>query len=154
LGAAELDQIRETLGEAVETRFKERLTSSQGFLAFRDRSISGWVWTTQQPRFKEGKSPFFYAVKIPRKSMYIYDAYTLPAARNRGVMKSIFSHLLFALKQYDIDCAFFTYDSTNSAMQRLAINNGFIKAATLTYQRRLWRVKRNTVGLEKICALN
>lgn len=150
----DLYQIQVKHGRVVQNRFLERLTSSKGYQVIMEDTTVGWLWTTRHRRPKEGVPPFIYAVHPPERSTYIYDVYTAPAARRRGVMTALFPHALAELKQQGIRCAFFTHDRNNTAMERLARANGFISAGYLHYRRWLGWQDQDITDLEKICVLN
>jgi ribosomal protein S18 acetylase RimI-like enzyme len=150
----DLDKVRADLGVATANRFSDRLTSSKGYIALDGDLIAGWLWITDKMRPKEGVYPFFYKITPPKGSVYIFDGYTVSAARKRGVMKVLVRHLLFELKQAGVDYAIFTYDHNNIAIERLLQTHGFSTVGTLTYRRYLWWVKQDTSGLENICVSN
>lgn len=152
--ASDLERIGNEIGHITQMRFSARLDASQGYFAQDAGNILGWIWVTRKTRPKEGAPPFLYRITPPRTAAYIYDVYTVPTARNQGVMKALLRHLLVELKQNGIEWVFMTHDQGNRAMQQLARNNGFSIAGRLFYRRFLWRHKQDTTDMEKICASN
>ena len=103
----------------------------------------GWLVPVQREAyFSEVRQTFRY----PEEGAVIYDVYTHPLARGRGLFHACLTEMLFDVARKEkVGHAYCSVLATNAPSRHVVEKLGFRHFCSLNYSRLLWRTRKSAV---------
>jgi GNAT superfamily N-acetyltransferase len=151
---SDLSNIERQFGGDLAQRFTERLATSTGYLIVRNNTIAGYAWSNHAGLKGEGIKPFLIDFYPYEDTVYIYDCFTVPEHRNKGVLTALLRYVLAQLKEQGFKRAFLTFKESNKPMKSVTLKLGFQIEGRIRCRKYLFFITRDNKDFEKVCRVS
>lgn len=139
LGPADAGEYAARVGTDSARSFRERLSETTTCYAVEsDDGIVHASWVTTQCAWTREVRAYFC---VAGANAYVYESFTHPAARGRGVYPFALRRICEDLASRGIDALWVAVESSNQPSLRAVAKAGFEESFRLSYRRRLGRLR-------------
>ena len=143
--ATDADVYARDVGTDSPRTFVDRLDpTTRCYLALHDRRIVHATWVTSSAAWIGEIRRYFV---VPERSLYIYESFTSPDVRGRGIYPEVLRHIAADARREGSTELWIGVGDTNAPSLRAIDKAGFARAFDISARRRWGRVEiRSTAG--------